>query len=403
MWSPRRYFYPRSPCGERLGHRGLSSLYSIISIHALLAESDEIFSRSLMSCQFLSTLSLRRATTYPSQCRTLARDFYPRSPCGERPFSDLVIASDIIHFYPRSPCGERRRVNAFHGDLLNISIHALLAESDVAPVGLNLVGQIFLSTLSLRRATWEYWVGGYGTAFLSTLSLRRATARSRCQHGNGTFLSTLSLRRATFRSPRIALMVGFLSTLSLRRATRACYCGRTDRQFLSTLSLRRATRPGIGHICARRISIHALLAESDLGDRTVHQVNQQFLSTLSLRRATLFLRSDPMTRPYFYPRSPCGERRRLHQGRDRSNGYFYPRSPCGERHRGQNPAPPTGTISIHALLAESDIRREMSLIRPYAFLSTLSLRRATWLRCWQLAARDISIHALLAESDPKIR
>ena len=35
------------------------------------------------------------------------------------------------------------------------------------------------------------------------------------------------------------------------------------------------------------------------------------------------------------------------------------------------------------------------------FLSTLSLRRATWLRCWQLAARDISIHALLAESDSK--
>ena len=33
------------------------------------------------------------------------------------------------------------------------------------------------------------------------------------------------------------------------------------------------------------------------------------------------------------------------------------------------------------------------------FLSTLSLRRATWLRCWKLAARDISIHALLAESD----
>ena len=36
---------------------------------------------------------------------------------------------------------------------------------------------------------------------------------------------------------------------------------------------------------------------------------------------------------------------------------------------------------------------------PTLFLSTLSLRRATWLRCWQLAARDISIHALLAESD----
>ena len=37
----------------------------------------------------------------------------------------------------------------------------------------------------------------------------------------------------------------------------------------------------------------------------------------------------------------------------------------------------TYVISIHALLAESD----------------------WWLRCWQLATRDISIHALLAESD----
>ena len=41
---------------------------------------------------------------------------------------------------------------AFKGP--EISIHALLAESD----------------------HWEYWVGGYGTAFLSTLSLRRATS-----------------------------------------------------------------------------------------------------------------------------------------------------------------------------------------------------------------------------------
>ena len=57
--------------------------------------------------------------------------------------------------------------------------------------------------------------------------------------------------------------------------------------------------------------------------------------------------------------------------------YFYPRSPCGERRR-----------------------RTCQQVEKQAFLSTLSLRRATWLRCWQLAARDISIHALLAESDP---
>ena len=58
------------------------------------------------------------------------------------------------------------------------------------------------------------------------------------------------------------------------------------------------------------ISIHALLAESDIAkELALAAKNAVFLSTLSLRRATLFLRSGPMTRRYFYPRSPCGERR----------------------------------------------------------------------------------------------
>ena len=81
-------------------------------------------------------------------------------------------------------------------------------------------------------------------------------------------------------------------------------------------------------------------------------------------------------------------------------------------------------ISIHALLAESDPKDQHQACLRYQFLSTLSLRRATvhydnynlhcvisihallaesdWLRCWQLAARDISIHALLAESDLRV-
>ena len=81
-------------------------------------------------------------------------------------------------------------------------------------------------------------------------------------------------------------------------------------------------------------------------------------------------------------------------------------------------------ISIHALLAESDMMTPSIVCASCVFLSTLSLRRATdmkvrviraginfyprspcgerrWLRCWQLAAQDISIHALLAESDPR--
>ena len=36
----------------------------------------------------------------------------------------------LIHFYPRSPCGERRPVSFFNTQFSQISIHALLAESD---------------------------------------------------------------------------------------------------------------------------------------------------------------------------------------------------------------------------------------------------------------------------------
>ena len=56
-------------------------------------------------------------------------------------------------------------------------------------------------------------------------------------------------------------------------------------------------------------------------------------------------------------------------------------------------------ISIHALLAESDLENRAQDLANVAFLSTLSLRRATWhLHCVFIFA-GISIHALLAESD----
>ena len=103
---------------------------------------------------FLSTLSLRRATRYSERRTAGNRNFYPRSPCGERPlklcqFEVVVVIS--IHallaesdryserrtagnrnFYPRSPCGERRDFGASRPKNNQISIHALLAESDPA-------------------------------------------------------------------------------------------------------------------------------------------------------------------------------------------------------------------------------------------------------------------------------
>ena len=101
----------------------------------------------------------------------------------------------------------------------------------------------------------------------------------------------------------------FLSTLSLRRATcYCCSCTVHSRRFLSTLSLRRATR------------YHGFLWPSRVG----------FLSTLSLRRATSPGCGWFKVIHYFYPRSPCGERRRTKHSTNPKN-HFYPRSPCGER------------------------------------------------------------------------
>ena len=78
---------------------------------------------------------------------------------------------------------------------------------------------------------------------------------------------------------------------------------------------------------------------------------------------------------YFYPRSPCGERPRACPALS-PRPYFYPRSPCGERRK-----------------------RPMMPTTPPAFLSTLSLRRATVNSRKGVETMVISIHALLAESD----
>ena len=128
---------------------------------------------------------------------------------------------------------------------------------------------------------------------------------------------------------------------------------RHDR-FLSTLSLRRATwrsQKGSSVLC---ISIHALLAESDLDRWLAGLKGTLFLSTLSLRRATPRACRVWSPRRYFYPRSPCGERH-PDGSSVQGPGDFYPRSPCGERPEKQ---------------AREDADTQL-------FLSTLSLRRAT--------------------------
>ena len=106
--------------------------------------------------------------------RISARYFYPRSPCGER-LSHLHRVGKLFHFYPRSPCGERPWQRGSRVTYVEISIHALLAESDTTEMAKTSNADTFLSTLSLRRATSvPHWLTPH-QQFLSTLSLRRAT------------------------------------------------------------------------------------------------------------------------------------------------------------------------------------------------------------------------------------
>ena len=235
------YFYPRSPCGERHLRVVDGSKSSIISIHALLAESDLHGCYSLRhSAQFLSTLSLRRAT---------------RNTPALLGNSQFLSTLSLRRATRAANCQQRNH---------QISIHALLAESDISVLWMVRSHQLFLSTLSLRRATIAHL--NYDVVAPDFYP------RSPCGERLAIGLSTKSISNFYPRSP----------------------CGERPKElalaaknavFLSTLSLRRATKRQMRGEFRDVISIHALLAESDVFD-------------LSYEKAT----------KNFYPRSPCGER-----------------------------------------------------------------------------------------------
>ena len=101
-----------------------------ISIHALLAESDkELVDKRCKLSRFLSTLSLRRATESQPLSARPTRDFYPRSPCGER--QDTGSAQDRPkEFLSTLSLRRATLVRVLNSPHSQISIHALLAESD---------------------------------------------------------------------------------------------------------------------------------------------------------------------------------------------------------------------------------------------------------------------------------
>ena len=189
--------------------------------------------------------------------------------------------------------------------------------------------------------------------FLSTLSLRRATPErlsNALKHLHFYPRSPCGERHQPGKSHKLARL--FLSTLSLRRATprTGLTCG--GGRFLSTLSLRRATAIDVFLAVWAVISIHALLAESDRGRHIVNTRTKNFYprspcgerpfdrdyqpGTQIISIHALLAESDVLIIAVvqklsdFYPRSPCGERQYPTSKRSYFSN-FYPRSPCGER------------------------------------------------------------------------
>ena len=219
-----------------------------ISIHALLAESDAL--RDTLYCTVTISIHalLAESDSWASMFALTTYNFYPRSPCGERPRA-WPASSPRRYFYPRSPCGERTT--------------RVTAPAPIAPYFYprSPCGER-TSRLHKILADWDFYP----------------------------------------RSP----------------------CGE-----------RHHTRP-------------------------IYRAARTFLSTLSLRRATMILLLPLTLILNFYPRSPCGERPQIRHNTPWQDN-FYPRSPCGERHHRSDTIHRGRTISIHALLAESDPPRVATL------------------------------------------
>ena len=284
-------FDPCSLCGERRTRGGKGIIKDTFQFTLSLRRATVLLSSPpVMWQRFQSTLSLRRATVGGCRYFCIIKNFNPRSPHGERPWTD---SSWVKSFSFQSTLSLRRATANGVASLDNSG---------------------FQSTLSLRRATATRSgqppmdrhfnprspcgerpapTGPRGRAerFQSTLSLRRATLTAHVAHGEGEISIHALLAESDSISPsRRQAAARFQSTLSLRRATFKCHiafsflnnfnprspCGERPlrsgnnhqtHEFQSTLSLRRATSGKSRSLKGFGISIHALLAESDRATR----------------------------------------------------------------------------------------------------------------------------------------
>ena len=372
----RKYFNPRSPCGERLSS---------------CEKNHRVF-------RFQSTLPVWGATGTASPSWAASRNFNPRSPCGER----------------------RRRLNR---------LQAPQRFQSTLPVWGATKGpanpcryQEFQSTLPVWGATEEVSVKVTKFKFQSTLPVWGATAFPRHFRRIGEFQSTLPVWGAT--SPAFSRARDFQISIHAPRVGSDCaprqrqgergeisihaprvgsdsppHSGRCqEKRFQSTLPVWGAT-PGRP---ARGRAGQYFNPRSPCGERPPPALRRAPSAQISIHAprvgSDVFLRSVWCVQYHFNPRSPCGERLRSRWCIRRCNqfqstlpvwGATPPRHCLQRGHR----------ISIHAPRVGSDPPPQTRFHRHQAFQSTLPVWGATffeWLGDMQLV---ISIHAPRVGSD----
>ena len=326
-------FYPRPPRGGR-PRRLVPSEAKIqfLSTPSARRATDAVLPLPTLDELFLSTPSARRATVQDIETGEVIQ-ISIHALREEGDVAVVALLHDVCNFYPRPPRGGRlaniaeQRVDFF------ISIHALREEGDTLAATLARTYKISIHALREEGDHKRLERHRRTSKFLSTPSARRATPEcGQSGHKQHDFYP----RPPRGGRPRLLLP-----------------CIRKPGNFYPRPP--RGGRPTYKHVraAATIISIHALREEGDLPACKAGRIRRAFLSTPSARRATCPAWPRFCEYCYFYPRPPRGGR---HSSSDTRKNLqdFYPRPPRGGRLR----------ILLNSAL--------ISL-----FLSTPSARRAT--------------------------
>ena len=288
-----RHFYPRPPCGGRPGLRILPLLTLYFYPRPPCGGRPNL----PQSRPRRAAISIHVPRVGDDAChlRSLPRqpiNFYPRPPCGGRRIQLNLHHRSPPHFYPRPPCGGRPSLRPAAGGSLCISIHVPRVGDDASECSLCFSPKAFLSTSPVWGTTTDC-----------------AAARQ----SSAVFLSTSPVWGTTARVLRVCVFRQFLSTSPVWGTTSAVVA----RSIRSKLFL--STSPVWGTTISNAVSPVAIIISIH-----VPRVGDDPLLCLYYTYTL-----------YFYPRPPCGGRPTSSSAGVYQANYFYPRPPCGGRRAGQ--------------------------------------------------------------------